>query len=297
MDPGEALKRFDDWMVRGRKARKTRENYLGHAKRYAKFRAPGARTAEEKICAYLSNLAANRSAATQKQALNAMVSMYRALGKIDMVLPEWTRPVIKKRVPVWVTLEEALKLIELLPSPWDEVAALMYGSGLRIGEALYLRSQSLCSKTGTITVRGGKGDKDRIVMLSRNMIPQLAKRYRINRALFDQDRRNMRPGVELPETVRYKQPKAGTRWPWFWIFPAPGESTDPETGIVRRHHRHEDGFSKALAIAVELAQLHKRVTAHSFRHGFATAYLSRGGTIHELMELLGHTNILKEKLI
>jgi integrase len=188
-------------------------------------------------------------------------------------------------------LEEALRLIELLPSPWDEVAALMYGSGLRIGEAINLRSQSLCSKTGTITVRGGKGDKDRIVMLSRNMIPQLAKRYRINRALFDQDRRNGRPGVELPESVRYKQPKAGTRWPWFWVYPAPGESTDPGTGIVRRHHRHEDGFSKALAKAVDLAQLHKRVTAHSFRHGFATAYLSRGGTIQELMELLGHADI------
>jgi len=291
MNPGTALQIFDDWMIQHRKAIKTRENYLGHASRFARFRSPGSVTPEEKVTAYLSHLAANRSAATQKQALNALMMMYKALGKTDMVLPAWTRPVVKKRVPVWVTLEEALRLIELLPSPWDEVAAFMYGSGLRIGETLDLRSQSLCSKTGTITIRGGKGDKDRIVMLSRNMIPQLAKRYRINRALFDQDRRNMRPGVALPETVRYKQPKAGTRWPWFWIFPAPGESTDKETGIVRRHHRHEDGFSKALAIAVELAQLHKRVTAHSFRHGFATAYLSRGGTIHELMELLGHTNI------
>jgi integrase len=291
MNPGEVLQKFDEWMIRGRKSAKTRESYLGHARRFARFRFPREAPPEEKVCAYLSNLAANRSAATQKQALNALMMMYKALGRTDMVLPEWTRPVVKRRVPVWVTLDEAIRLIELLPSPWDEVAAFMYGSGLRIGETLQLRSQSMCSRTGTITIRGGKGDKDRIVPLSRNMIPQLAKRYRRNRAVFDQDRRNLRPGVQLPECVRYKQPRAGERWPWFWIFPAPGESMDKESGIVRRHHRHEDGFAKALTIAVELAQLHKRVTAHSFRHGFATAYLSRGGNIHDLKDLMGHTTI------
>lgn len=291
MKTDEALNKFDVWMKRKRLRPRTRKNYCGHVRRFGRFKVANGTSAEDKVCAYLSWLAENRSAATQKQALNALINLYRSLGKEDMVLPEWTRPVVKQRVLAWVTLEEALRLIELLPSPWDEVAALMYGSGLRIGEALYLRSGSLCSKTGTITINGGKGDKDRVVMLSRNMIPQLARRYRINRTLFDQDRRNGRPGVELPEDVMYKQPRAGERWPWFWLFPAPGESTDPESGIVRRHHRHAAGFAKALAIVVDRAQMNKRITAHSFRRGFAVAYLSRGGVIHELKELMGHTSI------
>lgn len=291
MKPGEALEKFDKWMSDERLAYKTKETYRGHVRRFARFKVAPGTAPEEKICAYLSWLAANRSASTQSQALNALVNLYRALGKGDLVLPEWTRPKIRQRVLAWVTLEEALKLIELLPSPWDEVAALMYGSGLRIGETLDLRSRSLCSKTGTITINGGKGDKDRVAILPRNMIPQLAKRYRINRTLFDQDRRNKRPGVALPESVMYSQPRAGERWPWFWIWPAPGESTDPESGIVRRHHRHAAGFAKALAIVVDRARMNKRITAHSFRRGFAVAYLSRGGTIHELKELMGHTNI------
>lgn len=291
MKTGEALQKFDEWMKHERLRPRTRKTYAGHVIRFGRFKVAKGTTPEEKVCAYLSWIAGNRSAATQKQALNALMSLYRSLGRTDLVLPEWTRPVVKQRVLAWVTLEEALRIIELLPPPWDEVAALMYGSGLRIGEALNLRSGSLCSRTGTVTVNGGKGDKDRVVMLSRNMIPRLARRYRINRALFDQDRRNGRPGVELPEDVRHKQPRAGERWPWFWVFPAPGESTDPESGIVRRHHRHAAGFAKALAIVVERARMNKRITAHSFRRGFAVGYLSRGGVIHELKELMGHTSI------
>lgn len=291
MNPSEAIAKFDEWMIRERKAPKTRENYRGHASRFARFNSAPGTSPEEKICAYLSWLAANRSPATQKQALNALVNLYRALGKNDLILPDWTRPVIRQRVLAWVTLEEALLLIELLPSPWDEVAALMYGSGLRIGETLYLRSGSLCSKSRTITINGGKGDKDRVAILPQNMIPQLARRYRINLSLFEQDRRNGRPGVELPPSVAVKQKNAGIKWPWFWLFPAPSESTDPESGIVRRHHRHQAGFAKALSIVVERERLNKRITAHSFRRGFAVAYLSRGGVIHDLKELMGHTSI------
>lgn len=291
MKTGEALQKFDEWMKNERLRPQTRKTYAGHVIRFGRFKVAKGTSAEDKVCAYLSWLSCNRSAATQKQALNALMSLYRSLGRTDLVLPAWTRPVVKQRVLAWVTLEEALRIIELLPPPWDEVAAFMYGSGLRIGETLELRSRSLCSKTGTITINGGKGDKDRVVMLARTMIPQLARRYRINRALFDQDRRNGRPGVALPDDVMHKQPRAGERWPWFWLFPAPGESTDPETGIVRRHHRHAAAFAKALAIVVDRAQMNKRITAHSFRRGFAVAYLSRGGLIHELKELMGHTSI------
>jgi integron integrase len=291
MNPQQAFSKFDAWMKERRLLPRTRECYMGHAARYAKFKSPGSSTPEEKVCAYLSWLAAHRSSVTQKQALNALVALYRALERPLGTLPEWVRPPEKKRVPVWVTREEAVALIGLLPPPWNEVAGLLYGSGLRISEALQLRSKDLDSKSGTVTVRSGKGDKDRITILPMSMVAPLSDRYRINRAIWEHDRAAGRPGVYVPDSVARKIPKAGTEWPWFWVFPAPGESTDPETGIIRRHHRHEDGFAKALHRAAGLAKLNKRVTAHSFRHGFATSYLAAGGTIQELMELMGHTNI------
>jgi len=291
MKPTEALEQFEKWMKEKRLMRRTRECYLGHASRFARFKTDGAPTPEEKVCAYLSWLAHNRSAVTQKQALNALVGLYRALGRPLGTLPAWTKPAEKKRVPSWVTRDEAIKIIALLPAPWNEVASLLYGSGLRISEALQLRCKDLDSATGTVTVRDGKGGKDRVTLLPLSLVPALAARYRINRTIYDEDRAAGRPGVEVPDSVARKSPRAGTEWPWFWIFPAPGESTDPESRIVRRHHRHEDGFAKALKLAVTRAKINKRVTAHSFRHGFATSYLGNGGTIPELMELLGHTNI------
>jgi integron integrase len=291
MSPKEAIDCFDTWMRERRLMRRTRECYMGHASRFAKFKMDGNPTPEEKVSGYLSWLAANRSAVTQKQALNALVALYRALGKPLGQMPEWVKPVLKKRVPSWVTRDEAVRLIELLPPPWNEVASLLFGSGLRISEALQLRTKDLDSKTGTVTVRGGKGDKDRVTILPESLVPILAARYRVNRAIFDQDRSEGKPGVCVPDSVARKSPRAGAEWPWFWVFPAPGDSTDPDTGIVRRHHCHEDGFSKALKIACTRAKMSKRVTAHSFRHGFATSYLASGGTIQELMELMGHTDI------
>lgn len=291
MKPQAALLEFKKWMLERRLMRRTRECYLGHASRFARFKVPGNPTAEEKVCAYLSWLAQNRSSVTQKQALNALVALYRSLQKPLGTLPAWTKPIEKKRVPSWVTRDEAIRIIELLPAPWNEVASLLYGSGLRISEALQLRCKDLDSTMGTVTVRDGKGGKDRVTLLPKSLIPALSARYRINRAIYDEDRTSGRPGVEVPASVARKSPRAGAEWPWFWVFPAPGESTDPDSGIIRRHHRHEAGFAKALKLAVTRAKISKRVTAHSFRHGFATSYLANGGTVQELMELLGHTNI------
>ena len=272
--------------------RRTRENYLGHASRFARFKAAESATPEDKVCNYLSTLAKDKkSAANQRQALNALVALYRALGKPLGTLPEWVRPPEKHRVPVWVSRDEAVAIIGLLPPPWNEIASLLYGSGLRISEALELRSKDLDSRAGTVTVRDGKGGKDRVTLLPQVIIPALTARYRVNRAIFDQDRRDGKPGVAIPDCVANKAPRSGQEWPWFWVFPARSESTDPDSGIVRRHHVHEAGFAKALKIACCRARINKRITAHSFRHGFATSYLAAGGTIQELMELMGHTNI------
>jgi len=291
MKPTEALTKFETWMRERRLMRRTRECYIGHASRFFRFEAGSAMTPEDKVTAYLSWLASDRSSVTQKQALNALVALYRALERPLGTLPDWVIPAEKKRVPVWVSRDEAVTIIELLPQPWNEVAGLLFGSGLRISEALQLRIKDLDSRAGTVTVRDGKGGKDRITLLPKSLIPTLVSRYRVNRAIFDEDRRNGRPGVQVPDSVGRNAPKSGSEWPWFWVFPAPGESTDTDSRIIRRHHRHEDGFAKALKTACTRARMHKRITAHSFRHGFATSYLSAGGTIQELMELMGHTNI------
>jgi len=271
--------------------RRTQKCYLGHVERFFKFKSPTGLTAEEKVVAYLGWLADERSAVMQKQALNALVALYRALDRPLGDMPDWVSPVIKHRVPVWVCREEAVRIIELLPPPWNEIASLLYGGGLRISEALSLRSKDLDSHAGTITVRAGKGDKDRVTLLPKFIVPALAARYKLNRTIWEEDRAAGLPGVEVPDSVGRKIPQAGTQWPWFWVFPAAGQSTDPQSGIIRRHHLHEAGFAKALGKAVTRARINKRVTAHAFRHGFATSYLAQGGTIQELKDLMGHTSI------
>jgi integrase len=119
----------------------------------------------------------------------------------------------------------------------------------------------------------------------------LRRRIENCRALWLEDRAGNRPGVFISDGLERKFPKAGLEWPWFWLWPAPGESEDPATKIRRRHHRCAEGFSKCLKRAVSRSGITKRVTAHAFRHGFATAYLMGGGTVPELQELLGHANI------
>jgi integrase len=290
MDKKTAITRFQSWMLDRRLARRTRESYLGHVHRYLSTRPTG--RAEDAVTAWLSTFAASKkSPTTQRQALNAIVAFYRALDRPLVDLPAWTRPPEKHHIPTWVNESEAETLISLLPPPWNEIAAIMFGSGLRISEVLSLRTKDLDSHTSTITVRSGKGDKDRVTILPQSLIPPLADRVRRNRFHWQADRHAHRPGVYLPDAVANKSPRAGEAWPYFWLFPSASESTCPDTGIIRRHHLHPDAFSKALVKACQLGRINKRITAHSFRHGFATAYLMRGGIITDLRELLGHADI------
>lgn len=291
MKTRDAMERFERGMREERKALATRQTYRSHVGQFLEFAKRADGTVEERISGYLSWVARNRAAATQAQALNAIVCFYRLIGRPVGELPAWVRPVEKKRVPAWVTTREAREIISHLPSPADEVASMLFGSGLRITECLRLRGKDIDLERRTVTIHGGKGDKGRVVMLAASLVPVLERRLEINRALWLEDRAAGRPGVALPDGLERKYPRAGEDWPWFWLWPAPGESVDPESGIRRRHHRCDEGFSKALKVAVRRSGVTKRVTAHAFRHGFATAYLMGGGTLPELQELMGHANI------
>ena len=292
MNNQEALQKFRLWMVQKRLARRTIENYLGHANRYGRFKpAYPCATTEDRVSSYLSHLAETRTAVTQKQALNALVNLYRALDRPLGQLPAWVSPRIRNRAKAWTNAQEATAIIRHLPEPWNEVASMLFGSGLRIHECISLRVKDLDLDMRTVVIHGGKGDKDRVVPLAHCMVEVLRERIEVSRAVWQEDRANHRPGIHIPDSFVVKSPRAGERWEMFWLWPAPGESTDPETGVVRRHHRHEDGFAKALRPAVDRAKVNKRVTAHSFRHGFATEYLNGGGNIQDLKELMGHTHI------
>jgi integrase len=292
--PSPALERFKAVLATRQLADKTRRKYLEWAARYIAFRRGGPKlTPEDGIAEFLSSLTPC-SVANQRGALAALAGkngLYQANGKTVGKLPHWVNAKRPERVPVWVTMSEAEAIIAQLPDPWNLVAGLMFGSGLRIGETIDLRWRCLDFERGTVSIRSGKGDKCRITPLSARLVePMLARRTRV-RGLYQDDRAAKRTGVApVPQLVR-KYPSHGTEWPFFWVFPSAKESTDPATGIRRRHHLHDKSFAKALRPAVRRAGIDKRVTAHSFRHGFATAYLLAGGNLRELQARLGHTNI------
>lgn len=290
--PPAAMDLFEKAMREERKALATRETYRSHVRTYLAFLpADPCPMIEDRVTAYLSTLALRHSAAHQSQALNAIVCFYRLLGRPMGTLPAWVRPREKIRIPIWVTVREARAIIEHLPSPADEVASMLIGSGLRITECLRLRVKDIDLDRRTVSIHGGKGEKSRVVMLAESLVPVLTRRIELSRALWSEDRANRRAAVYLPDNLERKYPRGGEEWAWFWLWPAPAESVDPETKIRRRHHRTAEGFSKALKVAVRRSGVAKRVTAHAFRHGFATAYLMGGGTVPELQELLGHTNM------
>lgn len=288
----EALKRFEEGMVRARLARVTREQYLAWAVRFAKANPPG-ETREDRVAAFISTLS-RHSVATQKQALNALAGqsgLFALLGKPIGKLPSWVNATRSVRMPVWVTVKEAEAIMAHLSEPWETITGLLFGSGLRIHECMSLRWRDFDFERMTITIRGGKGDKDRITVLSQRMLEPLRARYKRCRALWQEDRAKSRPGVALPDALARKYPNHGLDWPFFWVFPAAGDSRDPESGIIRRHHVHEKSYSRPLKVAVCRSGIAKRVTAHAFRHGFATAYLLAGGNLRELQRVMGHASM------
>lgn len=248
---------------------------------------------------FLSNLAVRErvGVATQKQALNALVFYFRAVEGRDLGdFSDFVRARRRVRVPVVLNRAECERLFEALEGTPRLMAELMFGSGLRVTELLRLRVKDVDLERGQLTVRGGKGDEDRVTMLPVRLQEKLrAHRERLRR-LHGEDRAKGLPGVWLPEALERKWPHAGEQWEWQWFWPSREMMNDPRTGLRRRHHVLDATFQHFIRQAARKAKLDKKVTPHVLRHSFATQLLERGSDIRTVQELLGHKDVATTQL-
>lgn len=243
---------------------------------------------------WLSDLAVKErvSVATQKQALNAVVFFFReALGRDPGDFGEFVRSRPHRNLPTVLTQDECRKLFSVMSGTYKLMAELMYASGLRLSELLRLRVKDVDLERLQLSVHFGKGGKCRLTMIPPKLAPALRAHRERLRELHARDRAANLPGVELPEALERKWPKAGEKFIWFWFFPSRNLMCDHRSGIMRRHHVLDVTFQKAIRQAVEKAQFDKRVSPHTLRHSFATHLLASGVGIRDVQDLLGHADI------
>jgi integron integrase len=246
------------------------------------------------ITAYLNYLALERnvSPATQKQALNAMVFLTRhVFGIAHFQLERAAPPRGHRRPPVVLSRREIQAIVAALDGPWKLATQLMYGSGLRLMEALRLRVKDLDFDQGTITVHDGKGGKHRVVPLPRALESCLKEHLRKAREKHLQDLAVGAGDVHLPEPLQRKWPKACREWAWQYVFASATLCPHPRTGVVARHHLHEYSLQRQFKDAARKAGIAKLATCHTLRHSFATHLLESGTDIRTVQSLMGHSSV------
>jgi integron integrase len=275
---------------------RTEQTYRGWCRRFAAWLAPRAMESatDDDVRAFLSHLVLDGdvAAATQRQALNALVFFIREVQKREPGdFGDYEVARRGRRVPVVLTRDECRRLFAALSEPHRLMAELAYGAGLRILELLRLRVQDLDFGNGLLVVRDGKGEKDRVGPLPARLQGRLRAHLDAIRPLFDEDRARGMAGVWLPPPIEHKRPSSGIEWAWQWVFPSRQTAVDPRSGVVRRHHVQDAAFQAAVRAGAQRANIPKRVTPHVLRHSFATHLLARGADIRTVQELLGHADV------
>ena len=246
------------------------------------------------VTAFLSDLAVEHdvAAATQQQALSALLFLYRqVLGTELPWLNEVVRPKRPARLPTVLGVHEVQSLLAAMEGTSALMARLIYGAGLRLMECLRLRVKDVDFERREIVVRDGKGATDRVAVLPACLCAPLRAHLVRVWTLYDADRQAERSGVYLPHALERKYPRAGMAWGWYWVFPAAGESCDPQSGVVRRHHAHEKALQRAIKAAATVSGCVRPVSVHTLRHSFATHLLQNGYDIRTVQELLGHAEV------
>jgi integron integrase len=274
----------------------TEHTYVDWIKRYIFFhnkRHP-AEMQEAEIEEFLTHLAVNENVAatTQNQALNAIVFLYKKV--LDIQLDESINAVRSKKprkIPVAMTPEEVKKLMSYIPKEYLLMVKLLYGCGFRIKECLRLRIQDVDFSFKTVTVRDGKGNKDRVTMLPESLIPGLQEQLVKSKYLHDCDLSKGYGEVYLPHALAKKYPNAPREWKWQYVFPADSRAKDPRSDKIRRHHFYDNTLQKSVRMAVRQSGINKKIGCHTFRHSFATALLLKGTDLRTIQELLGHNDV------
>jgi integron integrase len=275
---------------------RTERVYLQWIVRFIRFhglRHPGSLGAEQ-VMAYLSSLATQRhvAASTQNQALAAILFLYKHVLRQELPWMDGiARAKVPKHLPVVLSHSEARALLEQMEGEHELMARLMYGTGLRLSECLQLRVKDIDLERREVTVRQGKGGKDRLTMFPVSLIEPMKAHLRRVRHVHAADREAGVPGVELPHAYARKNPGAAVDWGWFWVFPQDHLSVDPREQIRRRHHTYGQTFQRALQRAARRSGLVKPMTSHVLRHSFATHLMEAGYDIRTVQELLGHKDV------